>query len=362
MRARFSARVRLVQFISDLVYADAVSSDCLELHRVFQRWGFEAAIYAGRRDSHHQRVAQELSAYRYREGDLVLFHYSAWSGVAQFLLELGKPLVLAYHNITPPEFFGRVSPQAREVAQRGIDALPRFVPLARLALGDSEFNRQELEGAGFKTTGVMPILVDFQRLDGEPNREILRDYDDDYVNFLFVGRVDPNKRQEDIIKLLYYYRRCNPKSRLFLVGAHSPGGPYHAWMQGLVDHLGLRGDVHFTGQTSHRDLLSFYRLADFFVCMSEHEGFCVPIVESMYLGIPVVAYAAAAVPHTMGQAGVLVKRKDYGAIAELIQMVTSDRALRSRLVARGRERARDFSRERVEQILAGYIAQVLQDV
>lgn len=362
MSARFSARVRLVQFISDLVYADAASSDCLEFHRLFQRWGFQAAVYAGRWDGHHQKVAQDFSAYRPRKEDLILFHYSAWSPVAQFLLELGRPLVLVYHNITPPEFFGRANPQAKEAAQRGLEALPRFVPLTRLALGMSEYSRQELERAGFELTGVMPIMVDFQRLDGEPNREILQAYDDDYINLLFVGRVDPNKRHEDIIKVFYYYQRwCNPRSRLFLVGAHTPGGPYHAWMEALLDHLGLRGDVHFTGQTSHRDLLSFYHLADVFVCMSEHEGFCVPIVESMYLGIPVVAYATAAVPFTMGQAGILVRKKDYGAIAEVVCLVTSDQALRVRLVAKGRQRARDFTRERVEALLANHLARVLQD-
>ncbi|MDO8692130.1 MAG: glycosyltransferase family 4 protein, partial [Dehalococcoidia bacterium] len=291
MSGRFSSKVRLVQFISDLVYADAASSDCMEFHSLFRRWGFESSVYAGRRDSHHERTSLDFTEYEPREDDLVLFHYSAWSPVARFLLDLGRPLVLVYHNITPPAFFGRANPEAADATTRGIEALPRFVPLTILALGMSEYSRRELEEAGFKRTGAMPILVDFDRLDGEPNREILRDYGDDYVNFLFVGRVDPSKRQEDVIKTLYYYqRRCNPKSRLFLVGAHTPGGLYHAWMEALIDHLGLTADVHFTGQVSHRDLLGFFHLADVFVCMSEHEGFCVPIVESMYLGIPVVAY------------------------------------------------------------------------
>lgn len=363
MSARYSAKVRLVQFISDLVYADAASSDCLEFHRLFQRWGFQAAIYAGRRDGHHQKAAQDISAYRQQEGDLLLFHYSAWSRVAQFLLELGRPLMLVYHNITPPEFFGQARSQARETAQKGLEALPRFAPLSRLALGMSEYSRRQLEEAGFQKTGVMPILVDFQRLEGKPNPEILRAYRDDYINFLFVGRVEPNKRQEDVIKVLYYYRRrCNPKCRLFLVGAHTPGGPYHAWMQALVERLGLGGDVHFTGQTSHRDLLSFYHLAHLFLCMSEHEGFCVPIVESMYLGIPVMAFAAAAVPFTMGQAGILAKEKDYGAIAEVVHLAVSDSALREQLVARGRQRAQDFGRERVESLLASHIEEVLPGV
>lgn len=360
MSARFSRKNRLVQFISDLVYADAASSDCVEFHNLFRRWGFDAAIFAGRRDSHHQKLAEDFSSYRPRKGDLILFHYSAWSPVAQFLLEIARPMILVYHNITPPEFFGRAQPQAAETTSQGIEALPRFASFTQLALGMSEYSRRELEATGFEHTGVMPILVDFQRLDGEPNPDILHNYNDDYVNFLFVGRVDPNKKQEDVIKVLYHYqRRYNPRSRLFLVGAHTPGGAYHAWMSTLVDHLGLGRNVHFTGQTSHRDLLSYFHLADVYVCMSEHEGFCVPVVESMYLGIPVVAYDSTAIPFTMGDAGILVKKKDFAAIAEIVNLVTSDQILRARLVVKGRERAREFARERVESLLADYISRVV---
>lgn len=362
LRPPFSASVRLVQFISDLVYADAASSDCVEFHRLFREWGCEAAIYAGRRDGHHQGIAQDCSAYRPGEHDLVVFHYTAWSAVAQYLLELGRPMVFVYHNITPPEFFGRANPAAYEATRLGIEALPRFAPLTGLALGMSEYSRKQLTEAGFERTGVIPILVDFGRLDGKPNPEILKDYDDDYVNFLFVGRVDPNKKQEDLVKVLYHYQRaCNPKSRLFLVGAHTAGGPYHAWIQALIDHLGIQKDVHFTGQTSHRDLLSFYRLADVFICMSEHEGFCVPLVESMYLGLPVVAYAATGVPSTLDGAGILVKNKNYAAIAEVVHEIAGNELLRRRLVQNGRRRAAEFGRDKVGSLLGSYLAEALQN-
>ena len=360
LAARFSSRVRLVQFISDLSYGDAASSDCVESHRLLQRWGFEAALYAERLDSYHRQVGQHFSCYRPQHRDFLLFHYSAWSEAAQFLLELGKPLLLVYHNITPPEFFRGTEPVLWELTQKGRDALPNFAHLAVLALAKSEYSRTELEEAGFGKTGVMPVLVDFQRLDGEANPQVLQTYNDGCANLLFVGRLVPNKRQEDVIKVFYYYHRhCNPESRLFLVGAHMAVGPYLPWLKGLVERLDLGERVHFTGQASYQDLVSFYRLADVFLCMSEHEGFCVPIVESMYLGIPVVAYAAAAVPSTMGDAGILVKKKDYRAIAEVVHQVASNQQLRGRLVARGRERARAFARETVETQLAAYLAQAL---
>ncbi|MDP2661764.1 MAG: glycosyltransferase family 4 protein [Dehalococcoidia bacterium] len=360
LKARFSPRVRLVQFISDLSYGDAASSDCMETHQLLQQWGFQAVVCADRVDRRHQSVARHFSSYRPRKTDFILFHYSAWSGAAQFLLELGKPLLLMYHNITPPEFFRGTDPVVSELTRKGLEALPRFAPLAVMAIAKSEYSRKELDRTGFERTGVMPILVDFQRLDGETSQQVLRAYDDDCTNLLFVGRVVPNKRQEDIIKTFYYYhQRCNPRSRLFLVGSHMAVGPYLQWLRKLVDELDLGGWVHFTGQISYQELLSFYRLADVFLCMSEHEGFCVPIVESMYLGIPVIAYAAAAAPFTMGQGGILVKQKDYGAIAELVHLLVNDRALRDRLVSKGRERAQDFSRENVERQFASHLEQAL---
>ncbi len=360
LRERFSPRVRLVQFISDLSYGDASASDCIEIHRLLQRWGFQASVYADRIDSHYRKIGQHYSSYRPQDRDLIIFHYSAWSGAAQFLLQLGKPLLLIYHNITPAEFFRGTEPVVWELTQKGRDALPQFAPLAVMAVAKSEYSRNDLVDAGFQRTGVVPILVDFERLDGAASSEILRAYDDDYTNILFVGRLVPNKRQEDLIKTFYYYHhRCNPRSRLFLVGAHMAVGPYLPWLRKLVDHFGLGDHVVLTGQATHQDLMAYYRLADVFLCMSEHEGFCVPIVESMYLGVPVIAYDAAAVPFTMGDAGILIKKRDYASIAEMTHLLTTDRKLHDRLVARGRERAGDFARENVEMQFAAHLEHAL---
>ncbi|MDP2727719.1 MAG: glycosyltransferase, partial [Dehalococcoidia bacterium] len=190
--------------------------------------------------------------------------------------------------------------------------------------------------------------------------EILRVFDDGWVNLLFVGRVAPQKRHEDVAKVFYYYRRINPRSRLFFVGAQDISHAYRSWLAGLLEQLGIAGDVHFTGHTAHADLLSYYRLADVFLCLSDHEGFCVPLVESMHLGVPVVAYSSTAVPYTLGDGGILVHRKDYRAIAELVHLLVTDQALRDRLIFKGRERARTFSRDNVERLFAGYLSQALE--
>jgi len=356
----YALKVRPAQFISDLVYGDAAAADCLALHRLFLRQGFRAQIYAGRIDSHHAELAQSYEQYARQDGDLLIFHYTAWSEVAQLLLRQRWPLVLMYHNITPPEYFHGSDPQAEARARRGREELANFAPQTLLALGKSEYSRRELEAAGFPRTGVLPIALDFTPLHGPPNAQILRLFRDGYVNLLTVGRVVPNKKPEDIIKILYHYKRqINPKARLFLVGAHDAAGPYCRWLTALIERLRLSADVHFTGQVAFPDLLAYYRLADVYVSMSEHEGFGVPLVESMYLGVPIIAYAAAAVPFTMGDAGILVHQKNYAAIAEMIHLVITNQKLRQRLIAQGQQRAQDFSPEKVQAQLAAHLGEVL---
>lgn len=355
--------MRLVQFVSDLVYADAVAADCVAFHQLFRRWGFEAPIYAHGIDSHHQGIAQSYQSYKAEERDLLIFHYSSWTPVAEFLLEKGCRLVLVYHNVTPAGYFQGLDAGAEFRARKGRENLTRFAPVTRLALGVSEYNRRELEEAGFRETATLPFMVDFSRLEGEPNHSLLSSLRDGYVNLLSVGRVVPNKRHDDMIKVLYYYQRgVSRQVRLFLVGAHDAQGPYCRWLGELARYLGVERDVHFTGQVNHADLLAYLHGAHVYLSMSEHEGFGVPLIESMYLGVPVIAYSAAAVPYTMGEAGSLLKRKEPAVVAELVHLLVDDAELRRRMVARGRERARDFAPERVEAILAGYLERVLEEV
>ncbi|MDO8688476.1 MAG: glycosyltransferase family 4 protein [Dehalococcoidia bacterium] len=355
-------RVRLTLFISDLVPGDAVSGDCLEMQTILRKWGFPSEIYVERVGDQLRDRVKLFNEYREVDNELIIFHYSTWSQMADYLRSRpDRNLVMKYHNITPPEFFRGANPLAMELTGKGREALSSFAPVTLLGLGDSEFNRLELAAAGFQITGVLPITIDFAGLDGEPNREVLRIFKDDWVNLLFVGRVAPNKRHEDVAKAFYYYRRLNPRSRLFFVGAQDISHTYRSWLAGVLERMGISGDVHFTGHTSHAELLSYYHLADVFICMSDHEGFCVPLVESMHLGVPVLAYGSTAVPYTLGDGGIVLHRKDFRATAEVVHLLVTDHTLRSRLIARGRRRALDFSRENVEKQFAGYLVQALEN-
>ncbi|MGH7860441.1 MAG: glycosyltransferase family 4 protein, partial [Candidatus Binatia bacterium] len=216
-----------------------------------------------------------------------------------------------------------------------------------VALADSEFNRRELVGLGFDTTEVLPIVLDPERYDRRAVRRLERAYRDGHVNFLHVGRLVPNKRIEDVLKAFWFYRRkINPDSRLFLVGIDTDMELYSFGLRILVEELGIPGVV-FAGRATERELVTYYRLAHVYLCMSEHEGFCAPLVEAMHFGVPVIAYAAGAVPETLGSAGALVFEKRLAEVAELAALVCEDAALRSEMVATGKARAREFLPEAV---------------
>jgi len=217
-----------------------------------------------------------------------------------------------------------------------------------LALGDSEFNRQDLEALGFPRTDVLPVVPDFSHLDEEPQRFVADQFDDDWTNVLFVGRVIANKKIEDLIRNFHaYHTLYNPRSRLLIVGVFSLFERYLAGLNHLVEELGAR-DVHFVGHVSNAELVAYYEVADLFLCASEHEGFCVPLVEAFYKQVPVLAYAATAVPATMDGAGVLYEDQDPVYVAGLMDSILSDTPLQDRIVddqleAVRRLRSKDFA-------------------
>lgn len=352
-----ASHLKVSQFVADLAEGDAISMDCLEIDRILKGWGCRSHIYADRVHPLAAGKARRLEEHRLDPEEVVILHYSLWSRSAEYLLSRRPPrLVMVYHNVTPSEYFRGLNPQAEHMTSQGRRALAWFAPVTALALGDSEFNRQELEALGFPRTGVLPIAVDLDRLDETPSPRLMGELNDGYVNLLSVGRIVPNKRLEDVIKVFYYYkRRINPRSRLFLVGLADMAMPYLRWLEALVEYLGLDPHVCFPGRVPHSELLAYYRAARAYLCLSEHEGFCAPLVESMYLGTPVLAYAATAVPETLGGAGVLFRRKDCAAMAEMLHLLVEEGQFRERLVSKGWQRARAFGRESVAEALGKHL-------
>ena len=326
--------MKIHQVLATLSYGDAIGHEVLGIRAILTRAGFESDIFVETADLKLEpltRVYPELMGASHPD-NILIHHFSIGSRASRMAFALPDRMILVYHNITPPAYFIGIHPLLVQLCYAGRRELAAYVDRCDLTLGDSEFNRQELEEIGFPKTGVLPVVPNFAHLDLQPNRVIAGAFDDEWTNILFVGRMIPNKRIEDLIRFFHVYRlKHNPRSRLLLVGSHGGFEDYLAMLRELVVTL-RTPDVHFTGQVSDEELTAFYDVADLFLSASEHEGFCVPIVESFYKGIPVLAYAATAVPLTMDGAGVLYETKDPRHVAALMHTVLSDTALQDRVV------------------------------
>ncbi len=319
-------------------YGDAIGAEIFTLRDALRRRGHESDVFVELVDA---RMAAEVRPYQeYREvsrpDNVVLLHFSLGSKVSALAAEIDDRLALIYHNITPAEWFAPYALGIARDCQRGRIELARLADRTSLALGDSEYNRRELEELGFRNTGVLPLIVDMTRLDGPADPMVVDRFEDNRTNLLFVGRCVPNKAIEDLLRAFAYYRRfIEHRSRLLIVGEYRSFVLYFDALQQLASELSL-DEVYFTGHVSQAELNAYYRVADCFVCASEHEGFCVPIFEAMHWDLPVVAYPGAAIPYSTGRGVLMIRDKDPALFAEVVHQVVSNGELRDRLLQRQR--------------------------
>lgn len=339
--------MRIDQLLPSIAYGDGVSNDAIALMKVIRSMGFESNIFAENIHPKLQNFVKKISDYKnYKKTDIMLYHFAIGSHVNDYAMNLRNVRkIMKYHNITPGHFIKSHNDEAYKLTTLGREQLERSNICYEMALADSEFNRRELDELGYINTHILPILINFDDYEQAPDRKIINQYCDEKINLVFVGRIVPNKKQEDIIKTFYYYKNyVNPNSRLFLVGSYNGMERYYKELLNLINHLKLN-DVIFTGHTPFNHILSYYHLADVFVCMSEHEGFCIPLVESMYFRIPIVAYDSCAVPETLGNSGVLLKNKDYILAAETINVIIENSLLRESIVEQQSIRLEHFNNE-----------------
>lgn len=321
--------------MATLGYGDAIGHEALGIQRVLREHGYESEIFVETADPRVESLTVDCRELLDESSpdNLLIHHFSIGSRASRIAFALPDRMMLIYHNITPPEYFIGVHPLLVHLCQGGRRELTAYIKRCVLAVGDSEFNRQELEAAGFPATDVLPVVPSFHHLLGQPDGRLAAGWDNEWVNILFVGRVIPNKKIEEVIRAFAAYKtHHNARSRLLLVGSYAGFEPYFAMLQQFIATLGVP-DVHFIGHISNEELVAFYDIADLFLCASEHEGFCVPIMEAFYKRIPVVAYAAAAVPATLDGAGVLYDTKDPWHIARLMHEVIADDELSDLILA-----------------------------
>ena len=353
--------MRIDQWVPALHRGDAIGDSACLMRDAFRAWGHTADVYALELDADREGDGRRFV--EWRPGgpeDVVILHYALPSPLSAALGEQPGRRVLLHHNITPPEFFVGWDPEMVRICALGQREVATLAAHVDLGLADSEFNRRELETLGFRRTGVLPIYLDFARYREEPNPVLRRLLDDGRTNLLFVGRVAPNKRHDDLIRLAAYWKRfIAPDLRLVLVGKLPRRREYFDALQSLFYEEGLDAtEVLFTGHLDHPDLLACYAAAQLFVSMSEHEGFGVPLVESMLMSVPVLAFRCTAVADTLGAAGLQFSEKRLAEMAEAAHLLARDSGLRQRVLLGQRRRLSAFAPETVVAVLREQLGSV----
>lgn len=354
--------MRVIQLLSSLSFGDAIGNDTLALKEAIAKMGFESEVYA---ESVDKRLpadsAKNVNALRdLKPDDVVLYHKAIGTDLSFRFAEMNCRKIMIYHNITPMKYFSPYSDESTALTAYGYEGVRYLHDKVDYCLADSAYNRGELRKMGYKCPiDVRSILIRFEDYKQSPDEETMKKYSDGKKNLIFVGRISPNKKQENVISAFYCYKKLNPDSRLILVGSYKGMDNYYDRLKAYAVALGIGDDVVFTGHIKFSEILAYYHLADAFVCMSEHEGFCVPVVEAMFFDVPVIAFDSSALSDTMGGSGILLPDNNPDFVAGVIDRVIKDEALRRNIIDGQRRRLEDFSYDRImgifEAQLKGFI-------
>ena len=343
-------KTRIIQFTPSVSYGDAVSNDVFAMSDILTKRGYNNLIVAyGASKKVEDRVVL-LQDFKSKPRDVFIYHMSIGSGLTEYVINAKvKHKIMVYHNITPAHFFNGI-PSVQVGCISGRAQLTELVDHIDFAICDSDYNKEELDILGYKNTVTLPIIFDDSDYKNTvPSEKLLKKYKDDgYTNILFVGRIAPNKKQEDVISSFHVYNKyINPKSRLILVGSSTSMENYKESLEDFIKEHNIE-NVIFPGHISFADILAYYKLADVFLCQSEHEGFCVPLLEAMVFDVPIIAYSSSAIPYTLGNSGIMFKQKDHRIVAELINLVVTDKEFREKIIEGQRKRLADFEINKVK--------------
>ncbi len=346
--------MRIDQLIPAFHLGDAIGDTAYHMKRFFLSQGFESEIYCLSRDSGLENDSLLFDVFPSPgSSDICLLHFGLPSPLTKALIDMSCRKVILYHNITPSKFFRDYSEEMVRITDIGRKELKILVSHVELALADSEFNRQELVDSGYRNTEVLPLFVDFTKYNKPIDRMTYDLYKDGRTNILFTGRVVPNKKIEDLIKVAFTYKKyVSPLVRLIVVGKTSSLPGYYKGLVQLADEFYLKPDeILFTGHIPDEEMFALYKASDVFLSLSEHEGFGLPFIESLVFDLPVIAYDCTAVSSTLGGAGILIHNKRLDYIAELIKLVAHDLGFRKKIIEGQRKRLKEFREMKLDEFL-----------
>ena len=337
------------QLLPRLAWGDAVGNQARYLRELLRGWGYASDIYAEQWDEECRDQVKPARDYPRdaEESTALLIHHSFESRLVPLIARSPGRKALVFHNITPARLFEGFERKVAQACTAAREELLALRPLVQAAYAYSGFSAEELSAAGFSHVSVLPFAVDWRAFDAPPDPVLRAELEDGCANLLFVGRAVPHKRVDDVLRVFTAWQQLyQSRSRLLIAGYLHRESPYGSTLHALRDTLGPER-VHFLGRVSAAQLSACFSVASAYLSMSRHEGFGVPLLEAMYRGVPVVAYGAAAVPETMGGAGLTTLSKDPLEVARLLAVLERSPGLRTQVLEAQRARVGTLSQEAV---------------
>ena len=356
--------MNIYQLLPTISYGDAIGNYVIAIQRLLLSMGYQSVIYAENIDFRIKNdLVKKIDNLFVNTDDILIYHLSTASELNELIKKMRCRKIMIYHNITPAEYYIRYNIRFSRFVNDGLLQIINLNKEFDYCLAVSEFNKIDLINYGYKCDiDVVPIIIDFKNYKVKPSIKVLRKYSDEFVNLLFVGRIAPNKKHEDIIKAFYYYHnKYNRQSRLIIVGNWNGMEKYYRQLNEYVTHLCL-DNVIFEGHVEFHELIAYYKIANVFLCMSEHEGFCVPLVEAMYFNIPIIAYMKTAIPFTLKGTGIQLEQKDPLLSAGIINELMTNQVLRNQIVKKQQLRLRELSYENVSSQFSSYLEKFIRRV
>ncbi|EMJ88084.1 glycosyltransferase [Leptospira meyeri] len=330
------------QFSAGFQLGDAISQEMLEIKRLLSKEGYNGKIFAENVFSHDRKYAEKLTKANIKPEDVLVYHHSIHSEALDFILKFPNRKILIYHNVTPEDFFTGYDLKFSYLLRKGREDLEMIRDIFHNSFAVSNFNLLELQELGFKNARLLPLHLNFQKWKDVPRDLKLKTF----VNpsFLFVGRIAPNKRQDDLIRFARTWKsKMGNQFSMRMLGFCNPNQQsYLDELNFMIHHLDLSEEVKIISYVDETMLKQIYSESNMFLSMSEHEGFCVPLMEAMYFHLPVVAFAAGAIPETLNHSGILFDSKDFDSLVPLVDSVFKNSEFRTSIIGAQNIRLDDY--------------------
>lgn len=341
------------QLLPNLSYGDAVSNQARAIRNLLIEEGYKSKIFVRYIDPKVATECEEFKPEKLNKDDGLIYHHSIGFEYTDYAIKHTGKKALIYHNITPKDFFEPYNKDFAKILQTGREHLHDIADTFLFNYGDSQFNVNELILNKFKNCEILPLIISSDNWNFLPDSLVIKNLIDGKKNILFTGRLAPNKKQTDLVKMMFYLKQINKNVRLCLVGSGDFTDAYVVELNNLIKEYGLMDDIIVTGKVSEAALKAYYMSADLYVSMSEHEGFGVPLIEAMWFDVPVLAFKSSAIPDTLSEAGIIFKdKKDMLSVAVLVNELLNNKKLTKKVISAQQKVRAHYS---FQQVKSNYI-------